>query len=110
MAMCVKSSVNDSRYTIGDDNEGVAGCFSYFDGLVCWPSTPAGEQARVECFHIKAFAQALRQITENDGVDTGGQSGTFLVLFSYAIIDQIEKGLGSQISIDDVLGGMNISQ
>ena len=57
-----------------------------------------------------AFAQAFRQIKEKYGVDAGGQSGTFLVLFSYAIIDQIEKGLGSQISIDDVLGGRIISQ
>ena len=77
MDKCVKSSVNDSRDTIGDDNEGVAGCSSYFDGLVCWPSTPAGEQARVECFHIKAFAQAFRQIKENYGADAGGESGQF---------------------------------
>ena len=88
MAKCVKSSVNDSRDTIGDDNEGVAGCSSYFDGLVCWPSTPAGEQARVECFHIKAFAQAFRQIKENYGADAGGQSGQFSEDIQVQIYDE----------------------
>ena len=52
----------------------------------------------------------FRQIKENYGVDAGGQSGKFLGLFNYDIIDQIGKGLGSQMSIDDILGGRIISQ
>jgi len=34
-------------------------CDDFFDGLVCWPSTPPGEQARVDCATIEAFVQAL---------------------------------------------------
>ena len=36
-----------------------AGCGYFFDGLVCWPSTPPGEEAGVNCWAIEAFAQAL---------------------------------------------------
>ena len=55
----------------------VPGCDNLFDGLVCWPATATGKQARVECFHIKAFAQAFKQIKENFGLDAIGQSGEF---------------------------------
>ena len=36
-----------------------AGCDFFFDGLVCWPSTPTGEEAGVNCWSIEAFARAL---------------------------------------------------
>ena len=35
------------------------GCDFFFDGLVCWPSTPLGEEAGVNCWSIEAFARAL---------------------------------------------------
>ena len=35
------------------------GCDFYFDGLVCWPPTPHGQQATVDCFTIEAFTQAM---------------------------------------------------
>ena len=42
------------------------GCDRYFDGLVCWPDTPAGHQAHVDCFIIEAFAQAIKFAVEKD--------------------------------------------
>jgi hypothetical protein len=33
------------------------GCNASFDGLVCWPSTIAGDLARVPCTSIEAFRQ-----------------------------------------------------
>ena len=35
------------------------GCDYFFDGLVCWPSTPPGGEAGVNCWSIEAFARAL---------------------------------------------------
>ena len=37
-----------------------SGCETFFDGLVCWPSTDAGQEATVDCFTIEAFAKAIK--------------------------------------------------
>ena len=42
------------------------GCEEFFDGLVCWPFTVFDQQARVNCLEIKAFAQALKFVTNNE--------------------------------------------
>ena len=43
-----------------------SGCEEFFDGLVCWPFTIFDHQARVNCLEIKAFAQALKFVTNNE--------------------------------------------
>ena len=46
------------------------GCEAYFDGLVCWPSTISGHQARVDCLEIEAFAQALKFMSNSNEISS----------------------------------------
>ena len=55
-----------------------AGCDFFFDGLVCWPSTPLGEEAGVNCWSIEAFARALGK---NNKTGIHGKSGGRVVIF-----------------------------
>ena len=48
------------------------GCETFFDGLVCWPSTDAGSEATVDCFTIEAFAKAIKYtLTEESETEEG---------------------------------------
>ena len=45
----------------------VHGCDQTHDGLVCWPQTLAGEQAKVDCLDNVAFSQAIKQSISSEG-------------------------------------------
>ena len=44
------------------------GCDNFHDGLVCWPQTPPGHQAKVDCLNNVAFAQALKQSSGSENI------------------------------------------
>ena len=44
------------------------GCDNFHDGLVCWPQTPSGHQAQVDCLNNVAFAQALKQSSGSENI------------------------------------------
>lgn len=51
----------------GPGNTGETGCGVSNDGLVCWPFTLQGQVARVNCFNIKVFAEAIRNLDVHEG-------------------------------------------
>ena len=52
---------------IGVGQGPVHGCDQTHDGLVCWPQTLAGDQAKVDCLDNVAFSQAIKQSMGSEG-------------------------------------------
>ena len=75
----------------------LAGCDFFFDGLVCWPSTPTGEEAGVNCWSIEAFARALGQNNKT------GSHGKMVIFFLQYIgwwqVFPLKKGYPFMLSV-----------
>ena len=56
------------QYSIDCHANFLPGCDNFHDGLVCWPQTPPGHQAKVDCLNNVAFAQALKQSSDEENI------------------------------------------
>ena len=56
------------------------GCDNFHDGLVCWPQTPSGHQAQVDCLNNVAFAQALKQSSGSENI---GETKQYMYIQHY---------------------------